>query len=152
MSRLKGRYQKIRSPWLEVQVLRKEDLWLQDSRSHTWTSRREVVAFADSLSALTKKRLLNNRKASSVTSDCLLPNPVSQSRQPTCPGLLQYSRCYCFRPRLSFSDSAAAAAAKSLQSCLTLCNPIDGSPPGSPVPGILQARTLEWVAISFSNA
>ena len=46
---------------------------------------------------------------------------------------------------------AAAAAAKSLQSCPTLCDPIDGSPPGSPVPGILQARTLEWVAISFSN-
>ena len=44
------------------------------------------------------------------------------------------------------------AAAKSLQLCPTLCNPIDGSPPGSPVPGILQARTLEWVAISFSNA
>ena len=48
--------------------------------------------------------------------------------------------------------SAAAAAAKSLQSCPTLCNPIDGSPPGSSVPGILQARTLEWVAISFSSA
>ena len=47
---------------------------------------------------------------------------------------------------------AAAAAAKLLQSCPTLCNPIDGSPPGSPVPGILQARTLEWAAISFSNA
>ena len=46
----------------------------------------------------------------------------------------------------------AAAAAKSLQSCPTLCHPIDGSPPGSPVPGILQAKTLEWVAISFSNA
>ena len=46
----------------------------------------------------------------------------------------------------------AAAAAKSLQSCLTLCNSIDGSPPGSPVPGILQARVLEWVAIAFSNA
>ena len=45
-----------------------------------------------------------------------------------------------------------ASAAKSLQSCLTLRNPIDGSPPGSPVPGILQARTLEWVVISFSNA
>ena len=44
-----------------------------------------------------------------------------------------------------------AAAAKSLQPCLTLCDPIDGSPPGSPVPGILQARTLEWVAISFSQ-
>ena len=48
--------------------------------------------------------------------------------------------------------AAAAAAAKSLQSCLTLCDPIDRSPPGSSVPGILQARTLEWVAISFSNA
>ena len=48
--------------------------------------------------------------------------------------------------------AAAAAAAKSLQSCPTLCDPIDGSLPGSPVPGILQARTLEWVAISFSNA
>ena len=47
---------------------------------------------------------------------------------------------------------AAAAAAKSLQSCPTLCNPTDGSPPGSPIPGILQARTLEWVAIFFSNA
>ena len=46
----------------------------------------------------------------------------------------------------------AAAAAKSLQSCLTLCDPIDGSPVGSPIPGILQARTLQWVAISFSNA
>ena len=47
---------------------------------------------------------------------------------------------------------AAAAAAKSIQSCPTLCDPIDGSPPGSAVPGILQARTLEWVAISFSKA
>ena len=44
------------------------------------------------------------------------------------------------------------AAAKSLQSCLTLCDPVDGSPPGSPIPGILQARTLEWVAMSFSTA
>ena len=48
--------------------------------------------------------------------------------------------------------TAAAAAAKSRQSCLTLCDPIDGSPPGSPIPGVLQARTLEWIAISFSNA
>ena len=47
---------------------------------------------------------------------------------------------------------AAAAAAKSLQSCLTLCHPIDGSPPGSSIPGILQARILKWVAISLSNA
>ena len=50
------------------------------------------------------------------------------------------------------SAAAAAATAKSLQLCPTLRDPIDGSPPGSPVPGILQARTLEWVAISFSNA
>ena len=48
--------------------------------------------------------------------------------------------------------SAAAAAAKSGPSCPTLCDPIDGSPPGSAIPGILQAKTLEWVAISFSNA
>ena len=54
--------------------------------------------------------------------------------------------------KTKFKFCAAAAAAKSLQSCPTLCDPIDGSPPGSPVPGILQARTLEWVAISFSNA
>ena len=53
---------------------------------------------------------------------------------------------------LYLEHTAAAAAAKLLQSCLTLCDPTDGSPPGSSVPGILQARTLEWVAISFSNA
>ena len=52
----------------------------------------------------------------------------------------------------SWTIKKAAAAAKSLPSCPTLCDPIDGSPPGSPIPGILQARTLEWVAISFSNA
>ena len=61
-------------------------------------------------------------------------------------------------PRMAAAESdmqlhaAAAAAAKLLQSCPTLCDPIDISPPGSPVPGILQARTLEWVAISFSIA
>ena len=52
----------------------------------------------------------------------------------------------------SYGSPTAAAAAKSLQSCPTLCDPIGGSPPGSPVPGILQARTLEWVTISFSDA
>ena len=54
--------------------------------------------------------------------------------------------------KLTTDTILTAATAKSLQSCPTLCDPIDGSPPGSPVPGILQARTLEWVAISFSNA
>ena len=53
---------------------------------------------------------------------------------------------------LLYTYFGAAAAAKWLQLCPTLCDPTDGSPPGSPVPGILQARTLEWVAISFSNA
>jgi len=65
---------------------------------------------------------------------------------------------YCLTPPCFISflltsfPAAAAAAAKSPQSCPTLCDAIDSSPPGSPVPGILQARTLEWVAISFSNA
>ena len=54
--------------------------------------------------------------------------------------------------KINWPKILAAAAAKSLQSCPTLCDPIDGSPPGCPVPGTLQARTLEWVAISFSNA
>ena len=53
---------------------------------------------------------------------------------------------------VKLSETFTAAAAKSLQSCPTLCDPIDGSPAGFPVPGILQARTLEWVAIAFSNA
>ena len=84
-----------------------------------------------------------------------------------CPTLeVQSLNCWTTRevPILLFDDiicehlhqasyhAAAAAAAKSLQSCPTLCDPRDGSPPGFPVPGILQARTLEWVAISFSNA
>ena len=60
--------------------------------------------------------------------------------------------CHQERNTCKLQKKTAAAAAKSLQLCLTLCNPIDRSPPGSSVPGILQARTLEWVAISFSNA
>ena len=63
----------------------------------------------------------------------------------------QHPSVFCVLSVAELRDDVAAAA-KSLQSCLTLCDPTDGSPPGSPVPGILQARTLEWVAISFSNA
>ena len=66
-----------------------------------------------------------------------------------------HTQCFaCWRGRLDENKfhTIRNAAAKSLQSCPTLCDPIDGSPPGSPIPGILQARTLEWVAISFSNA
>ena len=65
----------------------------------------------------------------------------------------QFSHKYIASPLFHlFRWYAAAAAAKSLQSCRTLCDPIDGSPPGSPIPGILQARTLEWVAIAFSDS
>ena len=65
--------------------------------------------------------------------------------------LLKMKRCFVCYVWI-YEGQSAAAAAKSLQSCPTLCKPIDGSSPGSPVPGILQARTLEWLAISFSNA
>ena len=67
-------------------------------------------------------------------------------------GSLENSAVATGLEKVSFhsNPAAAATAAKSLQSCLTLCDPIDGSPLGSPIPGILQARTLEWVAISFS--
>ena len=58
-----------------------------------------------------------------------------------------FSDCRCRQCTIAAAAAAAAAAAKSLQSCPTLCNPRDGSPPGSPIPGILQARTLEWLAI-----
>ena len=73
-----------------------------------------------------------------------LPNPGIKPVSPVFPALQAVSL-----PTES-PAAAAASAAKSLQSCPTLCNPIDSSPPGSPVPGILQARTLEWVAIAFS--
>ena len=67
-------------------------------------------------------------------------------------GIVNKAEIDVFLKLSCFFDDPAAAAAKSLQSCPTLCDPIDGSPPGSPVPGTLQARTLEWVAISFSKA
>ena len=83
---------------------------------------------------------------------------ISSSRGSSWPR--DWTCIFCFAVTLCTTEppgklsprEVAAAAAKSLQSCLTLFDPIDGSPPGSPVPGTLQARTLEWVAISFSNA
>ena len=67
-------------------------------------------------------------------------------------GQISRGHSHFFNEKIYNSCTAAAAAAKLLQSCPTLCDPIDGSPPGSRIPGILQARTLEWVAISFSSA
>ena len=75
-----------------------------------------------------------------------LPNPGIKPTSLVSPALASGF----FTPRTTW-EAPAAAAAKSLQSCLTLSDPIDGSPPGSAVPGILQARTLEWVALSFSR-
>ena len=97
---------------------------------------------------------------------CMKVKSESEAAQ-SCPTLATpWTAAYQAPPSMGFSgqkywsgvplpsprEDYAAAAAKSLQSCPTLCDPIDGSPPGSPIPGILQARTLEWVAISFSNA
>ena len=78
---------------------------------------------------------------------CLLPHELKLQKKMHLASLITK----CVEQSLP-QHSTAVAAAKSLQSCPTLCDPTDGSPPGSPVPGILQARTLEWVAISFSNA
>ena len=75
---------------------------------------------------------------------CLVYYPLPYWRQ-------RFSNCSPQTSSLSSTWTCVAAAAKSLQSCPTLCDPIDSSPPGSPVPGILQARTLDWVAISFRN-
>ena len=81
----------------------------------------------------------------------LVPLPFPNA--PRTSGSSQFTYCWSLAWRiLSITLLVCAAAAKSLQSCPTLCDPIDSSPPGSAVPGILQARTLEWVAISFSNA
>ena len=66
--------------------------------------------------------------------------------------MIMYSRSHNIVSNCPPIKNTATATAKSFQSCPTLCDPIDSSPPGSPIPGILQARTMEWVAISFSNA
>ena len=96
-----------------------------------------------------KRHLLLGRKV--MTN----PDGILKSRDITLPTMVRLVKAMVFPVVTYGCDSwtiKKAAAAKSLQSCLTLCDPIDCSLPGSPIPGILQARTLEWVAISFSNA
>ena len=93
--------------------------------------------------------LLYSLKSGTMIPPALFFLKIALARLRTFPSSLKINSC----PFCSLSSPApAAAAAKSLQSCPTLCDPIDSSPPGSPDPGILQARTLEWVAISFSKA
>ena len=101
---------------------------------------RDGEAWCASVYGVAQSRTRLKRLSSSSSSSCFL-----HCRQILCVGTFG-------QHRFSNPIGIRAYAAKLLQSCLTLCDPIDGSPPGSPVPGILQARTLEWVAISFSNA
>ena len=82
---------------------------------------------------------------------CVTPEMAAHQAPPTLGFSRQEHRSGLPFPSPMYESDMSHAAAKSLQSCPTLCDPVDGSPPGSPVPGILQARTLEWVAISFSN-
>ena len=89
---------------------------------------------------------------SAVTKDVVGKKSVTERQEGTLGADGNVPSLHCDGGDLFTPAAAAAAAAKSLQSCPTLCNPIDGSPPGSPVPRILQARTLEWATISFSNA
>ena len=91
-----------------------------------------------------EKTLGNSERQGSVA--CYIPWGCKESE------MTEWLNNSCNNNKRFHNYLVTAAAAKSLESCPTLCDPIDGSPPGSPVPGILQARTLEWVAISFSNA
>ena len=94
---------------------------------------------------------IEGRRRGSICNSCswsVVPNLSHPARQNPC----STKTFPCEQAEFPPLHDSAAAAAKSRQSCPTLCDPIDGSPPGSPEPGILQARTLEWVASSFSNA
>ena len=109
-----------------------------------------TITVDDNCSHEIKRRLLLGRKAMTNL------DTILKSRDITLPTKVHLVKAMVFLVVMygceSWTIKKATAAAKSLQSCPTLCDPIDGSPPGFPVPGILQARTLEWVAISFSNA
>ena len=93
------------------------------------------------------RRQISNKVLPYSTGNCIQSSGINHNGEEYKKRIYVYKLSHC-----TAHQRPAAAAAKSLQSCPTLCNPIDGSPPGSPIPGILQARTLEWVAISFSNA
>ena len=104
-----------------------------------WVSSNQLTVLGKKSESFQKKKKKLNLPPVSLWAWTALSTLPWVSSMPTCPVDFRF-------------DNPSAAAAKSLQSCPTLCDPIDGSPPGSPTPGILQARTLEWVAISFSNA
>ena len=99
--------------------------------------------------SIASQKTVKKNKSKTTVLDKILAKNISDKRHTL---IHCISRMYNISFQVNIKTNAAAAVAKSRQSCTTLCDPIDGSPPGSPIPGILQARTLEWVAISFSNA
>ena len=108
----------------------------------------KITAYGDCSHEIKRRLLLGRRVMTNLDS-------ILKSRDITLPTKVRLVKAMVFPVVICGCESwtikkAAAAAAKLLQSCPTLCDPIDSSPPGSPVPGILQARTLEWVAIAFS--
>jgi len=127
------------TPWT---VAHQTPLCMEFSRQESWSG----LPFSTAIRHSERKV-----KVKSLSHVSLLATPWTTAHQALgpwdFPGKSTGVGCHCLLPL-----TAAAAAAKSLQSCPTLCDLIDGSPPGSPIPGILQARVLEWVAISFSNA
>ena len=135
-------------------------VWLQGPWSPHGPEESGISHFKVALIELGKFQLkavsINLRKIKRQRTDRCMPGSLGSLTHWVRSGLSHKLRvgCCVITSTVPHPDphAAAAAAAKSLQSCLTLCDPTDGSPPGSPVLGILQARTLEWVAISFSNA
>ena len=126
------------------------------SQQWTWVSNSSscLGTLKDKFQANSRRQISSKfHQQSPIDDKWLLSHPVNQS-YPLQTGSvsLGWVDGRSSSPPISPVTASSSAAAKSLQSCPTLCDPIDGSPPGFPVPGILQARTLEWVAISFSNA
>ena len=119
------------------------DRWVNNRKSDRFIFWGSKITAAGDCSHKIKRHLLLGRKVMSN------PDSTLKSRDITLPTKVHLVKAMVFPVDMY---GYAPAAAKSLQSCPTLCDPIDCSPPGSPVPGILQARTLEWVAIAFSNA
>ena len=120
--------------------------------SLTFQSTKAILCFNDFDVFDVMIHALGQYYLSSYSHNCFLKSNVMHVTHCKLQAIFYWLTISYFPESPLFNYAVPPAAAKSLQSCTTLCDPIDGSPPGSHVPGILQARTLEWVAISFSNA
>ena len=134
---------------------------MEFSRQEFWVGRRSLLqeifsTHGSNLSLLHCRQILyhlsHQYRANIICSMLIVGKLKQKKKKRNCKNNVGYIWNNLVKMTPAAAAAAAAAAAKSLQSCLTLCDPIDSSPPGSAVHGILQARTLEWVAISFSNA